>query len=66
VAVYLVSNAVLLGMGVAWGKAAGLGVALAAMGLSMALQTAWLGWRSRPMLRQVAAREAETVMVAIR
>lgn len=66
VIVYLLSNAVLLGMGVAWGKAAGLAVALAAMAISMALQTAWLGWRSRPMLRQVVAREAETAVVAVR
>ncbi len=66
VVVYLVSNAALLGLGVAWGKAPGLGVALAVMSLSMALQTAWLGWRSRPVLRQVVAREKETALMVLR
>jgi uncharacterized membrane protein len=60
VIVYIVSIVLLLAAGVAWGQVAGLYIGLAAMSVSMTLQTIWLGWRSRPVLRRVRARDAET------
>jgi Na+-driven multidrug efflux pump len=50
VIIYLVSSAVLLGIGVVVQKWFGLYVGLAAMSISMALQTAWLWWRSRDVI----------------
>jgi hypothetical protein len=58
VIVYLVANVMLLWFGVAWGQAIGLYVGLAAFTVSTAVQTGWLGWRSRPALRAVAIRDA--------
>jgi len=47
VIIYLASSALLLGIGVLVQKWFGLYVGLAAMSVSMALQTVWLWWRSR-------------------
>ncbi len=58
VIIYMSSMAVLLFASVAWGQMVGINAALLAMGVSMALQTAWLWWRSRSMLRDVANRDA--------
>jgi progressive ankylosis protein len=57
VVVYLVSIAILLVAGVAWGQFVGLYVGMAAMSVSMTLQTIWLGLRSHPILRAVRARD---------
>lgn len=53
VMIYLLTSALVLGFGVAWGGAAGLYVGLLALAASVAVQTAWLWWRSRPILRQI-------------
>jgi O-antigen/teichoic acid export membrane protein len=58
VVIYLVTNVVLLWVGVMWGQAIGLYVGLAAFAVSTAIQTGWLWWRSRPALRAVVARDA--------
>jgi hypothetical protein len=57
--VYLASSALLLVAGVAWGQVAGLYISVAAMSISMTLQTLWLGWRSRPVLSAVRARDMD-------
>ena len=55
VVIYLLVSVIVLVAGVAWGRADGLLVALAAMFLSMLAQTVWLGLRSRPAIRTVMA-----------
>lgn len=57
VAIYLAAVALLLWAGVAWGRLPGLFIALAAMTLSMAAQTAWLWQRSRPVMQRVRQRD---------
>ena len=59
VLLYLVSIALLLAAGVAWGQVAGLYVGVAAMSVSMTLQTIWLSVRSRPVLNTVRARDMQ-------
>jgi len=59
VVIYLASITLLLVAGVAWGEVAGLYVGVAAMSVSMTLQTGWLGWRSLPVLRSVRARDSD-------
>lgn len=56
--IYLASNAALLFASVALLRVVGLYVLLIAMGISMALQTAWLWWRSRDVLRALDDRDA--------
>jgi hypothetical protein len=58
VGLYLVAVGALLFAGVAFGKITGLYVGMIAFVTGMALQTAWLGWRSRPALRSLQARDA--------
>jgi hypothetical protein len=60
VLIYLVSIAVVLVASVAWGRTVGLYAAMFSMAISMALQTAWLWWRSRDVLHKVASRDAAT------
>ena len=62
VVIYLVVNITLLWAGVVWGQVIGLYVGLAAFTISSAAQTAWLGWRSRPAVRAVVARDADSVI----
>ena len=57
VVVYLVSSAAVLTFGVLWGKTTGLYVGLGAFVVSMLTQTAWLWYRSRPVIEKVAARD---------
>lgn len=57
VVIYLVTSAVVLSLGVVWGQMTGLYVGLAAMGLSVLTQTAWLAYRSRPALQAVVERD---------
>lgn len=55
VIIYLVTSAVVLIAGVAWGRTAGLTIGLAAFTLATAAQTAWLWVRSRSVLRGEAS-----------
>jgi hypothetical protein len=64
VLIYLASIAVLLVASVAWGRAIGLYAAMLSMGISMALQTVWMWWRSRDVLHEVAARDAAMVVLS--
>jgi hypothetical protein len=57
VGIYLLTSALVLGLGIAWGGAAGLYVGVVAMTASVATQTAWLWWRSRPVLRHIREEE---------
>jgi len=57
VAVYLASFGLVAGFGVYWGKITGLYAGLAAMGIGMAVQTAWLWYRSRPIMQVVRQRD---------
>lgn len=59
VIIYLAVIAVLLWMGVMWGRVTGLYISIAAMTFSMAVQTAWLWWRSRPVIAVVQQRDAQ-------
>jgi hypothetical protein len=63
VAIYLLTSAVTLWAGVAWGRATGLYVGLTAFTLSNLAQTAWLWHRSRPSLQAVQTRDAEHAAV---
>jgi hypothetical protein len=47
--------------GVIWGQGTGLYIGLAAFGLGMLVQTAWLWVRSRPVVRAAQTREAGAV-----
>jgi hypothetical protein len=58
VVLYLIVSVLLLGGGVAWGGMTGLYVGTWAMLISTVIQTTWLGWRARPALAMVTARDA--------
>jgi hypothetical protein len=58
VAVYLITSALVLGFGIAWGGAAGLYIGVIAISASVATQTVWLWWRSRPVLKQISEEES--------
>ena len=58
VAIFLLVSSVVLGAGVVWGQVPGLYIGLAAFGLGMLVQTAWLWVRSRPVVRAAQARDA--------
>jgi hypothetical protein len=53
VVVYLLTSALVLGFGIAWGGVAGLYIGILSISASVAAQTAWLLWRSRPVLKQI-------------
>jgi hypothetical protein len=55
--IYLITNAIVLWAGVAWGKITGLYIALAAFTLAGAAQTIWLWLSSRPALQVVFQRD---------
>ncbi len=59
VVVFLVSSALCLGAGVAWGGSAGVYIALGGLTISSAAQTIWLWKRSRPVMRQVSVRDRQ-------
>jgi tetrahydromethanopterin S-methyltransferase subunit A len=61
VVIYLASIVILLAAGVFRGQIAGLYIGLAAMSVSMTLQTFWLGWRSRPVLMMMRARDSQAL-----
>jgi hypothetical protein len=58
VVLYLIGSVALLGGGVAWGGMTGLLVGAWAMLISTIVQTFWLGWRARPVMKWVAARDS--------
>jgi hypothetical protein len=58
VVIYLVSIVGLLAGFVLWGGMTGLHAVMAAMGISLALQTFWLWLRSRSVLKEIATRDA--------
>lgn len=57
VAIYLVSNTLLLIAAVAWAPGAGIYAALGCVLVSTLLQTAWQWYRARPVMAQVALRD---------
>lgn len=59
VVIYLLVIGILLWAGVIWGRATGVFVALAAMTISMAVQSVWLRWRSRPVWASVRERDSQ-------
>jgi hypothetical protein len=59
VVIYLLTSALVLGLGVAWGGAIGLYVGLFALAASVAAQTGWLWLRSRPVLRTIRDEEVQ-------
>ncbi len=72
VAIYLISMGVLLWTGVIWNDIQldretipGLYIGVGAMSISIVLQTIWLWWRSRPVIRGFAARDAAVVNASI-
>ncbi len=58
VAVYLIVNGMILGLGVLWGQVAGLYAGMLALTLSTAAQTAWLGLRSAGIIQRALAEPA--------
>ena len=63
--IYLVSNAIFLSASVAFFRVVGLYILLIGMGISMVLQTAWLWWRARDVLRGLDARDASDALDAL-
>ena len=57
VVIYLVTSAIVLGLGVIWGKTIGIYFGLAALTISVAVQTAWLWFRSLPALQDLYKRD---------
>ena len=50
---YLITSVVILGIGVWWGEVIGLYIGIAALTMSVFVQTLWLGLRSKPVLREI-------------
>lgn len=57
VAIFLLTSSVILWAGVTWGQTAGLYIGLAAFAVSSLMQTAWLWYRSRPLMRSMQGRD---------
>lgn len=58
VIVFLLVCAVMLGVGVAWGRVPGVYFGMATFALATLLQTAWLWYKSRPVMKTVYQRDA--------
>jgi hypothetical protein len=56
--IFLLITTAILWVGVAWTQIAGLYVGLVAFGVGSLMQTVWLWYRSRPVMRCLAARDA--------
>jgi hypothetical protein len=56
--IFLVITTAILSAGVAWGQITGLYIGLVAFGVGSLTQTAWLWYRSRPVMRHLASRDA--------
>ncbi len=61
---YLAACSLVLGLGIAWGKMPGIYIGSAAFVVATIAQTAWLGWRSRPVLKSVQQRDELQTAVA--
>jgi len=59
VGIYLLTSAITLWAGVAWGQTTGLYIGLASFVISMVAQTAWLWLRSRPVVETLRQRDAQ-------
>jgi len=59
VVIYLLTSVIILGVGVWWRKATGMYVGLAALTISVLIQTIWLGYRSIPARHEVQSRDRE-------
>jgi hypothetical protein len=57
VVVFLISNSLILGLGVIWGQAAGLYIGLTALVVANLVRTLWLWHRARPLMKAVQASE---------
>jgi len=55
VVIYLLTSAATLIIGVIWGQVPGLYVGIAALTLSVFMQTAWLWFRGRPIIKKIEA-----------
>jgi hypothetical protein len=58
VIIYLLTFGALSSAGVLWGRITGLYIGLATLTISMLLQTLWLWYRSRPVIRLVGERDS--------
>jgi hypothetical protein len=56
--IFLVITTAILSAGVAWGQTVGLYIGLVAFGVGSLTQTAWLWYRSRPVMRHLASRDS--------
>lgn len=57
VVILLLTNGIILGLGVIWGQVSGIYVGLIALVTGMLLQTLWLRWRSQPVMQAMQARD---------
>ncbi len=62
-AIYLLTSSTILWVGVAQGETTGLYVGLVAFAVASLLQTAWLWYRSRPVMRRLDARDADILSI---
>lgn len=58
VAIFLLTTSFILWAGVAWSQLTGLYIGLGAFGMGSLMQSIWLGYRSRPVMRSLQARDA--------
>jgi hypothetical protein len=63
--IFLVSMGVMLFAGVRWGQVTGIYIGLAAFSISTLVQTAWLWYRSRPVLAAAEARDRAVQKVQV-
>ena len=64
VAIYLLIFVILACSGVAWGGVPGFYVGLTILSFSTMIQTAWLWWRSRPILQKIRTRDEKAAVSA--
>jgi hypothetical protein len=64
VVVFLITNSLILGLGVLWGQAVGLYIGLTALVVGNLVRTIWLWYRARPMMKAVQARETAALLRA--
>jgi len=64
VVIYLLTSALIYGAGVIFGNTSGLYIGLIGLTASVLLQTAWLWWRSQPVLATLRERDKTQVVLA--
>ncbi len=64
VVIYLLTSALIYGAGVFFGNTSGLYIGLIGLTASVLLQTAWLWWRSQPVLATLRERDKTQVVLA--